>query len=176
MHIILGALSFIAVIYFWVIRARNAADATQGVLETANDVRLAARRFGFKRRSNMHSVDAVEDPIVAAAALAVAFLELDDFPTAEQKSALTSALRENLQVSHQDAEELITLGHWLTNECQGAVSAVPRLSRRLYRLSGQDHFVAVTRSLQMLVRFGTGHLSAKQQDALNEMSRIMKMA
>lgn len=36
--------------YFWTMRARNAADAAHNVIDMANDVRLAARRFGFTKK------------------------------------------------------------------------------------------------------------------------------
>lgn len=68
------------------------------------------------------------------------------------------------------------LGRWLVGECGGATPAMSRLARRLFKLSGQTHFTAVAKSLQMIAKFGTGNLSAKQQEALTDVSRIMKMA
>lgn len=176
MPFILGALAVLGAAYFWMVRMRDAKDITYEMLDVANDVRLAARRFGFQRRNNLHPVEAVEDPLVAAAALVVGFLELEDYPTSEQKTAMISALRENLHVSHEDAEELAVLGRWLVGECGGANPAMSRLARRLFKLSGQEHFTAVAKSLQMIAKFGTGSLSGKQQEALTDVSRIMKMA
>jgi len=175
MPFLLGLLAVAGAAYFWILRARNAAEMTHELLDVANDVRLAARRFGFRRRNNTHPTEAIDDPLVAAGAVVVAFLELDDYPTAEQKTAMISALRENLHVSHDDAEELAVLGRWLVGECGGAAQAVPRLARKLYKLSGQDHFSAVAQSLQMIAKFGSGTLSGKQKDALQEFTKAMRM-
>ena len=175
MPFILGALALLGAAYFWILRARNTADMTHELLDVANDVRLAARRFGFRRRSNQHAVDTIEDPKVAVAALAVSFLELEDYPTAEQKTALISALRENLHVSHSDAEELVILGRWLMGECNGANPAISRLARKLKKLSGQDHFEPLMKSIQTLARFGSGGLSPAQKSALEDLSKAMKI-
>lgn len=176
MHIVLGLIALVGTAYFWVWRARNAAEMTHELLDVANDVRLAARRFGFKRRNNSHPVEAIDDPLVAAGAVVVAFLELDDYPTAEQKTAMISALRDTLHVTHDDAEELATLGRWLVKECGAPAQAVPRLGRKLYKLSGQDHFNAIASSLRTIAKFGTGALSDAQKDALADLAKAMKMA
>lgn len=175
MPFLLGALALAGAAYFWILRARNAANVTNELLDVANDVRLAARRFGFRRRSNQHVADTIEDPKVAVAALAVCFLELEDYPSAEQKAALVSALRENLRVSHTDAEELLILGRWIMGECNGASAAISRLSRKLHKLSGQTHFDPLMRSIQTLARFGNGSLSGAQKSALEDLSRAMKI-
>ncbi|QLQ20376.1 MAG: hypothetical protein HZT43_19915 [Exiguobacterium profundum] len=56
---LLGALA--AGYYFWR-RSRNAANIATELMDVASDVRLAARRFGFKRQADIHPVEAVEDP------------------------------------------------------------------------------------------------------------------
>ena len=42
--------------YFWIQRARTAADAARELTGVAQDVMAAARRFGFRRRHDMHPV------------------------------------------------------------------------------------------------------------------------
>jgi len=54
MPFILALISIAAAAYFWINRARNAGEIAGEVLDMANDVRLAARRFGFKRKTNLH--------------------------------------------------------------------------------------------------------------------------
>lgn len=88
---------------------------------------------------------------------------------------MISSLRANLHASHDDAEALAVLGRWLVGECGGAAQAVPRLARKLYKLSGQDHFNAVAQSLQMIAKFGSGTLSDKQKDALKAFTKAMRM-
>lgn len=69
--------------YFWIQRARMAAEAAQDLAGVAQDVMAAAKRFGFRRKLNLHPVESLEDPDVAIAGAAVAFLELGGLPSAE---------------------------------------------------------------------------------------------
>lgn len=61
MPILMTLLSIIGAAYFWSGRARNARDAAEDIVHVASDVRLAFRRMGFKRKTNIHPVDAIED-------------------------------------------------------------------------------------------------------------------
>ena len=132
----------------------------------AQDVRHAARRFGFRQRANVHPVETIEDPRLAIGAIATAFLELDDLPTRDQRVALQHALRDRHNLSRDDAEEITVLGHWFVSECGGADTAVPRLARKLYKLEGNVSF----EPLLSLIRVSVGQdgLNDKQRDALDD--------
>jgi hypothetical protein len=54
-------------------RARNAANVATDLVDMAQDVMGAARRFGFRRKANTHPVDSLEDTKVAMAALGISF-------------------------------------------------------------------------------------------------------
>lgn len=170
MPFILALLSAAAVAYFWFNRARNAADLAGDLANAANDVRLAARRFGFKRRANIHPVESIEDPDVAVAALTAAFLELDDLPTAEQRAALESGLARSLALPQKDAAELTVLGHWFVGECGTPGQAVARISRKLFKLNGADSFEPLMDVLGAVAAAGSG-LSYNQKDALEDVKR-----
>ena len=162
-----------AAVYFFVIRARNAADVAHDVVDMANDVRLAARRFGFVRRTNVHPVESIDDPRLAIAALATAFLELDDLPTAEQRAALTLQLRTTLRADTAEAEEMSVLGHWFVSECGGPQPAIARLSRKLMK---QDGVAQVDPLLTVLGKItGPAGLSDKQRDALDDIKRAFRI-
>ncbi|EAQ44624.1 hypothetical protein MED193_03362 [Roseobacter sp. MED193] len=175
MPFILGAVAVIAAAYFWIQRARNAAEMGHELLDVANDIRLAARRFGFRRRNNLHPAETIDDPKIALAALGASFLELDDFPTAEQKEALIRGLREELKIPHEEAEELVLLGRWIMGECGGAQQAISRLSRRLYKLSEQTHFNTLVSLIQSIVKYGNGTLSQSQKTALEDVQHGLKI-
>lgn len=170
MPFILALLSAAAVAYFWFNRARNAADLAGDLANAANDVRLAARRFGFRRRANIHPVESIEDPDVAVAALAAAFLELDDLPTAEQRAALESGLA----LPQKDAAELTVLGHWFVGECGTPGQAVARISRKLFKLNGADSFEPLMDVLGAVAAAGNG-LSYNQKDALEDVKRAFQI-
>lgn len=138
MHIVAGVLAALAAVYFFVLRARGAAEMTHKLMDVADDVRAAARRLGFARRPAAHPMEAVEAPNIAAATLAVAFQELDGLPTESDRSRLLMSLQSRLDVSLQEAEELATLGRWLMGECRGPEPAISRAGRKLFKLTSGD--------------------------------------
>ncbi|WP_037254932.1 hypothetical protein [Roseobacter sp. SK209-2-6] len=176
MPFLLGALGLIAAAYFWAMRARNAAEMTHELLDVANDVRLAARRFGFRRRHNLHPVDTIDDAAIAIAAIGSCLLELDDYPTAEQKEALIRGLRDAQGISHEAAEELVILGRWITNESGGPAQAVSRLAKRLYKLNGAEDLETIAKIATSIAKFGNGALSEKQKTALEDLQRGLKVS
>lgn len=175
MHIILGALALVAAAYFWIWRARSAAEMTHELLDVANDVRLAARRLGFRRRQDLHPADSIEDPKIAVAGIGAGFIELNDYPTAETRDALVRALREEFRLKHEDAEELVILGRWIMQQCNGPTAAIDRLSRKLHKMSGHDHFDALLKVLSRSAQPGGG-LSEKQKAALEDIQRGFRLS
>lgn len=175
MHILIGILGIAAAVYFFVIRARSAAHVAHDVVDMANDVRAAARRFGFKRKTNVHPVETIEDPNLAIAAIATAFVEMDDLPTKEQRDALDRALRERLGIDGATSQEATILGHWFVSECHGPETAVPRLSRKLFKLNGKDGFEPLLSVVNASVVSGSGTLNQKQREALEDIRRAFRV-
>ncbi|WP_371223021.1 hypothetical protein [Roseovarius sp. 2305UL8-3] len=176
MHIIIAAIGLLTAIYVLFIRTRNAGHVAADLTDMANDVRLAARRFGFKRQTNIHPVETIEDPKLAVGAIATAFLELDDLPTREQRDALQYALRDTYDLGHQPAEEMTILGHWFVSECGGAEQAVTRLARKLYKLDGANSFDPLLSILNTTMSAGSGALNRAQGSALDEVKRAFRIS
>lgn len=172
MPFLVALLGIIAAAYFWAQRARNARDMVGDVADMANDVRLAARRFGFSRKMNVHPVESIEDPRLAIASIAAAFIELDDLPTAEQRKLLLVQLRAKLRADADEAQEMEILGRWFMTECGGAEPAIARLSRKLYKLGGAAQMEPLMEVLKATV---TDSLSARQKDALEDITRAMRV-
>ncbi len=80
MPVILAILGAIGAALIYYIRTRGPIDSGRDLIEAAHDVRLAARRFGFKRNASRHPAEDIDDPKVAIGGIAVAFLEMDDLP------------------------------------------------------------------------------------------------
>lgn len=173
MHILIGLAALIGGVVFWTMRARNAASAASELADMAGDVMSAARRFGFNRRYNQHPVDSVEDATLAAGALTVAFLDLGASPTAEQRVTHLLALQSHLDVSRDGAEELLVMGNWLENECNGPGPALTRLGKRLMKLGGS---AALDPALEVINRVARDHggLTDTQRDALHELRVIFR--
>lgn len=163
--------------YFWIQRARMAAEATQDLAGMAQDVMAAARRFGFRRRHDMHPVESLDDPDVAIAGASVAFLELGGLPSTEQQDKLILSLQSHLGQNQDKAEEAAILGRWLVNECGGAQQGLERLTRRLHKMKGAETFqplMAVLRDVAASSR--DGQVSNRQREALEEIARLFRIS
>ena len=167
MPFLIGLLTLGLVAFFWVRRARNAALVAHEIVDMAGDVLSAARRFGFRRRADVHPVEALEDHRIAIAGIGMAFLEIGALPSTEQHAALADALSRHLDMPGAEAEEALILGRWLCHESGGGASAFTRLLKRLHRLRGSealDSLMAVLRDAAAVA----GSLSALQKEALEE--------
>lgn len=136
MHILLGLLALIGGAGYWYWRARNAAELGGDLLNAANDVRLAARRFGFKRKSKIHPVDSIDDARVAGAAIVAALVRQAGRLTPQQEDDWLLQMQSKFNVDKAEAKELSVLGDWLVGQCATPSNAVPRISRRLSQLAG----------------------------------------
>lgn len=173
MPVILALIGAATAFYFLVIRARNAADMATDMMDMANDVRLAARRFGFKRRTNLHPVESIDDPKLAVAAIALSFLELNDLPTQDQRNAMIRQAQSTLGISKDDADEMMVLGRWLMSECGGPDQAISRISRKLQRIDGANSFDALMALIKAVVP--TDGLNDRQRDALGDIKRAFRI-
>lgn len=175
MHIVLGVIGLLAAAYFWMNRARNAASAAGDIADMAQDVMGAARRFGFRRRANVHPVEAIEDADIALAAAGVAFLELGDLPSKDQQHALGQSLSRHLALPNDKAHEAVILGHWLVAQCGGAQPAVARLSRKLFKMKGLQSLEGLMAVVGDIAQGGSG-LNDAQKDALGDIKRLYRIS
>ena len=175
MHIILALAGLAVTAYIWLNRAKQSADVAGELVNAAIDVKNAARRFGFRRRANQHSVDGIDDPKLAIGGLAVAFLELDDLPTAEARAKTDHALRKHLDLDGETAQEVTVLGRWFVEECQGPVQAFPRLAKKLKALDGAASFQPLMAVLGDITAATGGTPSGRQSDALAQLARIFRL-
>jgi hypothetical protein len=175
MPYILGIIALIGAAYFWAQRARNAADMTRELAGVASDVAAAARRFGFRRRVNVHPVEGLDDPDVAIAGAGIAFLELGGLPSTEQQDALVRSLQSRLGMDHEKAREALILGRWLVTESNGAQPGLTRLVRKLAKMKGQESFEPLMFVLRDVTEANAGVLSPQQGDALDEVKYIYKL-
>ena len=173
MHIIIGLLGIVVAAYFWMMRVRNAAEMAKTLAEVPGDIKAAARRFGFKRKLNAHAVDSVEDPKVAIAGIANSFIEMDTLPTQEQRQMLKLQVQSALDVSSDDAEELLVLGRWLANESGGPEAGIYRLSIRLHKIDASDGFRTLMGLLKNLLK---DDWSEGQIEALGDVKRAFRIA
>jgi hypothetical protein len=175
MPFLIAIISAAGALYFFMMRARNAADAAHDVLDMANDVRLAARRFGFKRQGKTHPVEGVDDPDVICTGIACAFFEMDGLPNAETHSALMVRMQSVFNINLTDAEEMTIFARWLATQCQSSSNAISRLSRRLYKLNGADSLDDLMALISDTLNATDTQPSSRQSDALAEISRALRV-
>ncbi|KAB7610316.1 hypothetical protein F9L33_13495 [Amylibacter sp. SFDW26] len=175
MPLLIGLIGIIIAVYFFIMRARNAADIASDLLNAGNDVRLAARRFGFKHRAKTHPVENIEDPRVAIVSVASAFIELDDLPTADQRRNFMLQIQSVLDTNHEDAEELAVLGRWLSAQCQTPSAAITRITKRLYKIEGIQAFEPLLTLIKNTLETSDVELNDKQISALDDIKRGLRL-
>ena len=167
MPVLLAILAAIGGAIWWYIRSnpREAIGTAQDLTETLIN---APRRIKFRRQTNAHPVEGIEDPRIALAAIGQSFIELDGLPTQEQRDQLHLSLRTQLGCDAEEAEEMEVVGRWLMSQCQGAAEAIPRLARRLKKLDDGRAWDELQTLLQALV----GETMTSKQEAAIEDLRL----
>lgn len=138
MHILLAALGILAAAAFWFYRIRQAADTTRVALDAAQDVKAAARRFGFQTRANQHPSEGVDDPRVTGTALLVLVAEADGGISKAEQDTILEQVQAVFQVSGAEANDLFVFSRWLANQSSNPDDMIRRLIKRTVHLGGRD--------------------------------------
>lgn len=171
MPVFVASVGLLAIVAIWSIRARYIAAAPRAVMASPKAARAVSRRFKFKRKSTRHPAETIDDPVIAVGALAVAFFELGDHPTRGQKAALGDALAQEFALSATEADELMSIGHWLVTEIRDPETAIARIGRRLYRLDGGANFSQLMTVIREITTAGFG-MSRRQSHALDALRTV----
>lgn len=174
MPAILGALAILAGAYVWYLRYQNARDAAETLVDAANDVRLAARRFGFRRKANVHPVDCVEDGRLGALAIAAAMMQMDHAWTREAEADLARAAETVFAVKPADAAEMVVFAKWLSDQSSTYDEIVRRLAKRLAGLGDRGLRQDLARLIEGACTDENGELSDNAVDALNTVNRHLR--
>jgi uncharacterized tellurite resistance protein B-like protein len=175
MPLLIALMAAAVAIYLFLNRTSNTAHVAGDLAGMAGDVMSAARRFGFRRRTNIHPVESIEDPNLAIAGIACAFLELDGYPTLEQRNMLLVQLQSKLNVDQSAAEELFVLGRWFIHECGGPAPAISRLSRKLVKMSGEQPVELLLDIVKAALEVGTGAMNNNQTEAFDDVKRAFRL-
>lgn len=170
MPILIALLTAVGAAIWWWVR-HNPREAIDLAADAATTLKNAPRKIAFRRQTNAHPVEGIDDHRIALCAIAQAFIELDELPTREQRDRLHVLLRSTLRCSSQEAQEMEVLGRWLIPQCGGAEAAVTRLGRRLYKLDGDASWDLLQGILSDLV---SGNLSQAQIGAIDDLKRALR--
>ncbi|MEM7547482.1 MAG: TerB family tellurite resistance protein [Pseudomonadota bacterium] len=174
MPIVLAVIGAIIAAGIWYHRVQSAKAATTDLLGAANDVRLAARRFGYKRKTNVHPVDMINDPRLAAAGIAAAIAGMDAPLSREEIAQLELETQVILRSEPDEAKAIAAFGRWISGQAGSPDEAVRRLSKRLRKLAGEEVANDVL-SLAQAVATADGALDERQEDALRMVRTVFRV-
>lgn len=138
MHIIGLLIAVILGAGYWVHRARSIRDAAETLADSANDVRLAARRFGFRRKINVHPIDSIEDARIVGLSIATAMAQIERTWTKEDNDTAIRRAQFAFEIGVDEATEMVVLALWLNSQSATPSDAAKRLGKRLKALAGKD--------------------------------------
>ncbi len=164
MHIVILVLGALGSALWWWAR-QNPGEAIDTARDVVTTARNAPRKMAFRKQTNAHPVEGIDDPRIAICAISQAFIELDDLPTKDQREKLHLLLRTKLRCSEEEAQEMEVLGRWLQSQCQDPKSAITRLARRMRKIDGDASWDLLQDMLGELV---DGELSGYQVSAIED--------
>src|SRR5262249_22693896 len=88
MHILVAIVSALGIIGVILWRLHMAAEATKGLVETANDARGLFRRWRWQRKLASNPLDLIQDPREAAVAMMVAVAQSDGAMTDRERQVI----------------------------------------------------------------------------------------
>lgn len=171
MHIVLAVLAAAAGIGFWIWRARMAARAASDLLETADDIRAAVRRFGYRRKSNTNPLDGIEDARLAAAGILCAFANMDGGIGSAEVTAIAEECRRAFKTEADEATQIGAYGRWLAQQSANMDETVRRLARNLEsKLTGEEK-EQLFGMIERVASIEGGGLSDGQRRTLENLAR-----
>lgn len=173
MHILLGVLAVIGVIALWIWRARAAAQASGDIVDAADDVRAAVRRFGYRRKAGRHPAESVEDPRLAAAGLMAACARMDGDITAEQQNALRVECRAKFRVDQKEADDIAAYGRWIASQSQDPDDTIRRLTPVVRDNAPAEAHADMVEMLRRVASVVDGAPSEIQSDAIERVRRAL---
>ena len=173
MPILIFVLGVIAAAAFWYYRVRAAAEMSSDLLDAANDVRSAARRFLYKRKQNLHPVESMDDPRLAGAGIVYAYASLSDHVTAEQVRAMSLQFQSVFGVGKEEADDMVIFGRWIVTQCRNEAEAIRRISRKLAQLSGKDALPDLERMIDAVAHADDGSRTSDQDEARDDIRKAL---
>lgn len=173
MHILLGLIAIIGGVVFWIWRIRNAATVAREVVDVADDVRAAVRRFGYRRHADKHPLDAVEDPRLAVAGILAAIAKMDGDYTREQMTTIQSECARVFEATPKDAEDFASYGRWLAHQLSNPDEVVRRLARSLSGALGPEERAQFLDMVERVAAVEGGGISDPQRLAHKRLTEML---
>jgi uncharacterized tellurite resistance protein B-like protein len=174
MPAILAILGMLAAAGFWLYRIRSANDAAREALDMANDVRLAAKRFAYKRSHKTHPIDGVDDPRLTAAGIMSIAAEMDGRITEKEQQVMVEQAASTFNCDKAEAEEMVVFGRWLASQGQNRDETFRRMMKRMISLGGVETIPDMIKMIEA-VAVAEGQLNDDGiQDLIDRLLRAAK--
>jgi len=171
MPILITIIGAISAALFWYYRMKDANQAAHELMDVANDVRLAARRFGYKRRTKTHPIDTVDDARLAAAGIVSAIASMSGYLEKAQIEEMAAQFKTTFDTSPKEAVEIATFGRWIAAQSNSNSEALRRLSKRLFELAGSDALPDLIPMIDAVLEADPGSRGPDEEDALRMVHR-----
>ena len=171
MHILLGLLGIVGALALWYWRMKMAREAAGELVDAANDVRLAVRRFGYKRAHDKHPADCVEDPRLAASGIALAVAGCDAPLSRAELTMMAAEAGSVFQTSTEESDEIAAFGRWLQGQCQTPEEAVRRLSKVVRLKAGAEGSAQMIEITSRVAAADRGELTERQTSLIDQLRR-----
>lgn len=172
MHILIGLISLLGLALFWFYRVRAASQAA----DAANDVRLTIRRLMNRREYDVHPVETIDDPRLAASGLIVAIATMDAPLSQKEIEALSTQAQHVFEVTERDALDIVSFGRWIAGECGTNQEAVRKLSKRVAKLAGAEVGSDLLRMIEHVATADGNALADDENDAIETVQRALSVA
>ena len=121
---IIGAMGALGIL-LW--RLNQAAEATKGLAETAQELAGLKRRWNWRRKANADPLTLVDDPRVAGVAMMAAIAQADGAQTTAERDTILRLSIETFQCTPKVAEELLAYGRFLVRDTQDPANCFRKL-------------------------------------------------
>lgn len=176
MPVIIAVVGLLVAALVWYNRIKQAGHVAGEIKDAANDVRLAARRFGFKRRTNVHPIDALDDARLAAAGIVAATAQMDSLWDKDMSDAMVQQAQSVFDVALDEAEEMVVFARWIAEQGGNPHETVRRMARRLKGLAGRDAKADTVQMIRGVSGRGGRGLSADAEEAIETVERVLRSA
>lgn len=171
MHIVLAVLGIAAGVGIWLWRAHMAARAAGELIDTADDIRAALRRFGYRRKANAKPLDGIDDPRLAAAGILAAFANMEDGIGRTEIEAISGECRRAFKVDATEAAQIGAYGRWLVQQSANMDEAVRRLARNLEGKLDEAEKDQLLEMIERVASINDGALTDGQRYTLSQLAR-----
>lgn len=175
MHILVGLVSALGLIAYFIIRANQVNRAGRELLDAASEAKGCVRRSLWRRRTEVDPTRSIEDPRLAAAVMMCAVANADGDITERERTAILGLMEQHFQMPRGDCEVMLGEARWLAKEAKDLSAFLQRLSKPIAACCTEAELADLFAMLEAVDRVEGGG-SAIVADAVASLQRRLTPA